>query len=163
MNINEEKYHFKSEQNRSNIIQIKNINNTYSINKAKEDEDKNWKNKKINLNFFENKNLINELRAKYLPNSHLEQKKEKKSEIYLNNINNLNNEKKEFFIEKQSFSSISKEENNMKLNEQNIKNNNYNEKEYDLTEKEFIILMKKIKKDILRKNKELVKIQRIKI
>ena len=147
MNINEEKYHFKSEQNRSNIIQIKNINNTYSINKAKEDEDKNWKNKKINLNFFENKNLIKELRAKYLPNSHLEQKKEKKSEIYLNNINNLNNEKKEFFIEKQSFSSISKEENNMKLNEQNIKNNNYNEKEYDLTEKEII-------NNINEKNKE---------
>ena len=55
-------------------------------NSLKEYNVDNWKNKKINLNFFENKNLIKELRAKYLPESDIQNKNNNEDE--LNKINN---------------------------------------------------------------------------
>ena len=74
----------------------KNINNSnFPLNKScvndvnnslKEYNVDNWKNKKINLNFFENKNLIKELRAKYLPESGIQNKNNNEDE--LNKINN---------------------------------------------------------------------------
>ena len=74
----------------------KNINNSnFPLNKScvndvnnslKEYNIDNWKNKKINLNFFENKNLIKELRAKYLPESGIQNKNNNEDE--LNKINN---------------------------------------------------------------------------
>ena len=74
----------------------KNINNSnFPLNKScvndvnnshKEYNIDNWKNKKINLNFFENKNLIKELRAKYLPENDIQNKNNNEDE--LNKINN---------------------------------------------------------------------------
>ena len=73
---------------------ISNNNNVFPLNKScfngnnlQRDYDiDNWKNKKVNLNFFENKNLIKELRAKYLPESEIQNKNNNEDE--LNKINN---------------------------------------------------------------------------
>ena len=88
---------------RNNIIPIKkSYINKIDNNKIDNITD-NWINKKINLNFFQNKNLIQELRAKYLPDNEKENKNENNSEFMLNTTykNELNIE----HIEKNELSS----------------------------------------------------------
>lgn len=126
-------------KNMNNIIPIKsrNIDDIYKNQKGQEKNS--WKSKKINLNFFENKNLIKELRAKYLPENEnfnnseplLNQRKN-----YKNELNDSYQENKENFYNsyKPTFSSIQNEENtNEKLNENNFKN-----KKTEDTAKDFI-------------------------
>ena len=73
--------------NNNNIFPLNKSYNNSRINVKKEYTLDNWKNKKINLNFFENKNLIKELRAKYLPDNESHNKNYHEEE--LNKINNL--------------------------------------------------------------------------
>ena len=86
MKISKYKYYTYNNENKNNIIPIKKnyINKTINTN-TKPDKD-NWNNKKINLNFFENKNLIKELRAKYLPHKNIEIQTENNSELLLNKL-----------------------------------------------------------------------------
>ena len=117
MKIHRNNYNSNKNQDRNNIISLKKKNISNKDRKKKEREKEDWKNKKINLNFFENKNLIKELRAKYLPNSQIHNNSE--ALLNLNDINNKNElndssrEKNELFlnISKQSLSSILNDEN----------------------------------------------------
>ena len=116
-----------------NIIPIKNSNISKTYNENKEKENYNWINKKVNLNFFENKNLIKELRAKYLPDN----EKQINSEPILNNMNNIykkdSNEKIANNYIQQSFSSISYEGNSHgKINESDLMNNKSEEAEKEI-------------------------------
>ena len=118
-------------KNKSFIERKSNLTLDYNID--------NWKDKKINLNFFENKNLIKELRAKYLPNNSYQIQKEFDNENELNKINNCSkkeyinsniNKGQEFSI---SIDNISKSKQNSlsNNNKENITNNinNKNSKE----------------------------------
>ena len=120
--------------------------------KSKEQE--NWKNKKVNLNFFENKNLIKELRAKYLPEIEIKNKSESLLNLNLNNINNKEDlkvsylEKREFDLNnssKDNYSFILIEGNtNEKYNLENKESKNY---------KKDIIKEKNVENKLTNKNK----------
>ena len=120
--------------------------------KCKEQED--WKNKKVNLNFFENKNLIKELRAKYLPEIEIKNKSESLLNLNLNNINNKEDlkasylEKREFILNnssKDNYSFILIEGNtNEKYNLENKESKNY---------KKDIIKEKNVENKLTNKNK----------
>ena len=120
--------------------------------KSKEQED--WKNKKVNLNFFENKNLIKELRAKYLPEIEIKNKSESLLNLNLNNINNKEDlkvsylEKREFDLNnssKDNYSFILIEGNtNEKYNLENKESKNY---------KKDIIKEKNVENKLTNKNK----------
>ena len=120
--------------------------------KSKEQED--WKTKKVNLNFFENKNLIKELRAKYLPEIEIKNKSESLLNLNLNNINNKEDlkvsylEKREFILNnssKDNYSFILIEGNtNEKYNLENKESKNY---------KKDIIKEKNVENKLTNKNK----------
>ena len=150
MKIHRNNYNSNKNQDRNNIISLKKKNISNKDIKKKEREKEDWKNKKINLNFFENKNLIKELRAKYLPNSQIHNNSE--ALLNLNDINNKNElndssrEKNELFLNtsKQSLSSILNDENiNEKIDSKNDKS--------EESEKQLINnnLIKKIKKKMI--------------
>ena len=135
-------------KNKSFIERKSNLTLDYNID--------NWKDKKINLNFFENKNLIKELRAKYLPNNSIQIQNEIDNENELNKINNCSkkeyinsniNKGQEFSIsidnisksKQNSLSNNNKENitNNKNSKENNGKNNNY---KYNLNNNDLNIL-----------------------
>ena len=146
MKLSKSNYACKNKKNKyNNIIPIKSRNENEVTNKENNHKDS-WINKKINLNFFENKNLIKELRAKYLPDNEINNN----SEPILNNMNNIykkefndsNKDKNEDLFDnnsKQCFSSIQNEDNSFgQLNESDLKDskNDQNEKElFNIKEK----------------------------
>ena len=136
MKIHRNNYNSNKNQDRNNIFSLKKKNISNKDRKKKEREKEDWKNKKINLNFFENKNLIKELRAKYLPNSQIHNNSEPL--LNLNDIDNkkeLNDsskEKKEIFLNntsKQSFSSILNEANTNEIINSKIDKSEESEKQ----------------------------------
>ena len=167
MKIHRNNYNSNRNQDRNNIISLKKKNISNKDRKKKEREKEDWKNKKINLNFFENKNLIKELRAKYLPNSQIHNNSE--ALLNLNDINNKNElsdsyrEKNELFLNtsKQSLSSILNDENiNEKIDSKNDKSeesekqliNNINKKNKENND----MKKNKIKTTKIKKNKNIV-------
>ena len=167
MKIHRNNYNSNKNQDRNNIISLKKKNISNKDRKKKEREKEDWKNKKINLNFFENKNLIKELRAKYLPNSQIHNNSE--ALLNLNDINNKNElndssrEKNELFLNtsKQSLSSILNDENiNEKIDSKNDKSeesekqliNNINKKNKENND----MKKNKIKTTKIKKNKNIV-------
>ena len=167
MKIHRNNYNSNKNQDRNNIISLKKKNISNKDRKKKEREKEDWKNKKINLNFFENKNLIKELRAKYLPNSQIHNNSE--ALLNLNDINNKNElsdsyrEKNELFLNtsKQSLSSILNDENiNEKIDSKNDKSeesekqiiNNINKKNKEKND----MKKNKIKTTKIKKNKNIV-------
>ena len=167
MKIHRNNYNTNKNQDRNNIISLKKKNISNKDRKKKEREKEDWKNKKINLNFFENKNLIKELRAKYLPNSQIHNNSE--ALLNLNDINNKNElsdsyrEKNELFLNtsKQSLSSILNDENiNEKMDSKNDKSeesekqliNNINKKNKENND----MKKNKIKTTKIKKNKNIV-------
>ena len=167
MKIHRNNYNSNKNQDRNNIISLKKKNISNKDRKKKEREKEDWKNKKINLNFFENKNLIKELRAKYLPNSQIHNNSE--ALLKLNDINNKNElndssrEKNELFLNtsKQSLSSILNDENiNEKIDSKNDKSeesekqliNNINKKNKENND----MKKNKIKTTKIKKNKNIV-------
>ena len=167
MKIHRNNYNTNKNQDRNNIISLKKKNISNKDRKKKEREKEDWKNKKINLNFFENKNLIKELRAKYLPNSQIHNNSE--ALLKLNDINNKNElndssrEKNELFLNtsKQSLSSILNDENiNEKIDSKNDKSeesekqliNNINKKNKEKND----MKKNKIKTTKIKKNKNIV-------
>ena len=167
MKIHRNNYNTNKNQDRNNIISLKKKNISNKDRKKKEREKEDWKNKKINLNFFENKNLIKELRAKYLPNSQIHNNSE--ALLNLNDINNKNElsdsyrEKNELFLNtsKQSLSSILNDENiNEKIDSKNDKSeesekqliNNINKKNKEKND----MKKNKIKTTKIKKNKNIV-------
>ena len=167
MKIHRNNYNSNKNQDRNNIISLKKKNISNKDRKKKEREKEDWKNKKINLNFFENKNLIKELRAKYLPNSQIHNNSE--ALLKLNDINNKNEfndssrEKNELFLNtsKQSLSSILNDENiNEKIDSKNDKSeesekqliNNINKKNKEKND----MKKNKIKTTKIKKNKNIV-------
>ena len=167
MKIHRNNYNSNKNQDRNNIISLKKKNISNKDRKKKEREKEDWKNKKINLNFFENKNLIKELRAKYLPNSQIHNNSE--ALLNLNDINNKNElsdsyrEKNELFLNtsKQSLSSILNDENiNEKMDSKNDKSeesekqliNNINKKNKENND----MKKNKIKTTKIKKNKNIV-------
>ena len=167
MKIHRNNYNYNKNQYRNNIISLKKKNISNKDRKKKEREKEDWKNKKINLNFFENKNLIKELRAKYLPNSQIHNNSE--ALLKLNDINNKNElsdsyrEKNELFLNtsKQSLSSILNDENiNEKIDSKNDKSeesekqliNNINKKNKENND----MKKNKIKTTKIKKNKNIV-------
>ena len=167
MKIHRNNYNTNKNQDRNNIISLKKKNISNKDRKKKEREKEDWKNKKINLNFFENKNLIKELRAKYLPNSQIHNNSE--ALLNLNDINNKNElsdssrEKNELFLNtsKQSLSSILNDENiNEKIDSKNDKSeesekqliNNINKKNKENND----MKKNKIKTTKIKKNKNIV-------
>ena len=166
MKIHRNNYNSNKNQDRNNIISLKKKNISNKDRKKKEREKEDW-NKKINLNFFENKNLIKELRAKYLPNSQIHNNSE--ALLNLNDINNKNElndssrEKNELFLNtsKQSLSSILNDENiNEKIDSKRDKSeesekqliNNINKKNKEKNE----MKKNKIKTIKIKKNKNIV-------
>ena len=167
MKIHRNNYNSNKNQDRNNIISLKKKNISNKDIKKKEREKEDWKNKKINLNFFENKNLIKELRAKYLPNSQIHNNSE--ALLNLNDINNKNElsdsyrEKNELFLNtsKQSLSSILNDENiNEKIDSKNDKSeesekqliNNINKKNKEKND----MKKNKIETTKIKKNKNIV-------
>ena len=167
MKIHRNNYNSNKNQDRNNIISLKKKNISNKDRKKKEREKEDWKNKKINLNFFENKNLIKELRAKYLPNSQIHNNSE--ALLKLNDINNKNElsdsyrEKNELFLNtsKQSLSSILNDENiNEKIDSKNDKSeesekqliNNINKKNKENND----MKKNKIKTTKIKTNKNIV-------
>ena len=167
MKIHRNNYNSNKNQDRNNIISLKKKNISNKDKKKKEREKEDWKNKKINLNFFENKNLIKELRAKYLPNSQIHNNSE--ALLNLNDINNKNElndssrEKNELFLNtsKQSLSSILNDENiNEKIDSKNDKSeesekqliNNINKKNKEKND----MKKNKIKTTKIKNNKNIV-------
>ena len=167
MKIHRNNYNSNKNQDRNNIISLKKKNISNKDRKKKEREKEDWKNKKINLNFFENKNLIKELRAKYLPNSQIHNNSE--ALLNLNDINNKNElndssrEKNELFLNtsKQSLSSILNDENiNEKIDSKNDKSeesekqliNNINKK----SKENNYMKKNKVKTTKIKKNKNIV-------
>ena len=167
MKIHRNNYNSNKNQDRNNIISLKKKNISNKDRKKKEREKEDWKNKKINLNFFENKNLIKELRAKYLPNSQIHNNSE--ALLNLNDINNKNElsdsyrEKNELFLNtsKQSLSSILNDENiNEKIDSKRDKSeesekqliNNINKKNKENND----MKKNKIKTTKIKKNKNIV-------
>ena len=167
MKIHRNNYNSNKNQDRNNIISLKKKNISNKDRKKKEREKEDWKNKKINLNFFENKNLIKELRAKYLPNSQIHNNSE--ALLNLNDINNKNElndssrEKNELFLNtsKQRLSSILNDENiNEKIDSKNDKSeesekqliNNINKKNKEKND----MKKNKIKTTKIKKNKNIV-------
>jgi len=167
MKMHRNNYNSNKNQDRNNIISLKKKNISNKDRKKKEREKEDWKNKKINLNFFENKNLIKELRAKYLPNSQIHNNSE--ALLKLNDINNKNElndssrEKNELFLNtsKQSLSSILNDENiNEKIDSKNDKSeesekqliNNINKKNKEKND----VKKNKIKTTKIKKNKNIV-------
>ena len=167
MKIHRNNYNSNKNQDRNNIISLKKKNISNKDRKKKEREKEDWKNKKINLNFFENKNLIKELRAKYLPNSQIHNNSE--ALLNLNDINNKNElndssrEKNELFLNtsKQSLSSILNDENIYeKIDSKNDKSeesekqliNNINKKNKENND----MKKNKIKTTKIKKNKNIV-------
>jgi len=168
MKIHRNNYNSNKNQDRNNIITLKKKNISSKDKKKKERDKEDWKNKKINLNFFENKNLIKELRAKYLPNNQIYNNSEPL--LNLNDIDNKNElndsskEKKEIFLNntsKQSFSSILNEVNtNEKINSKNDKSeesekqliNNINKKSKENND----VRKNKVKTTKIKKNKNIV-------
>ena len=167
MKIHRNNYNTNKNQDRNNIISLKKKNISNKDRKKKEREKEDWKNKKINLNFFENKNLIKELRAKYLPNSQIHNNSE--ALLNLNDINNKNElsdssrEKNELFLNtsKQSLSSILNDENiNEKIDSKRDKSeesekqliNNINKKSKENND----MKKNKIKTTKIKKNKNIV-------
>ena len=167
MKIHRNNYNSNKNQDRNNIISLKKKNISNKDRKKKEREKEDWKNKKINLNFFENKNLIKELRAKYLPNSQIHNNSE--ALLNLNDINNKNElsdsyrEKNELFLNtsKQSLSSILNDENiNEKIDSKNDKSeesekqliNNINKKNKEKND----MKKNKIETTKIKKNKNIV-------
>ena len=167
MKIHRNNYNTNKNQDRNNIISLKKKNISNKDRKKKEREKEDWKNKKINLNFFENKNLIKELRAKYLPISQIHNNSE--ALLNLNDINNKNElsdsyrEKNELFLNtsKQSLSSILNDENiNEKMDSKNDKSeesekqliNNINKKNKENND----MKKNKIKTTKIKKNKNIV-------
>ena len=167
MKIHRNNYNSNKNQDRNNIISLKKKNISNKDRKKKEREKEDWKNKKINLNFFENKNLIKELRAKYLPNSQIHNNSE--ALLNLNDINNKNElsdsyrEKNELFLNtsKQSLSSILNDENiNEKIDSKRDKSeesekqliNNINKKNKEKND----MKKNKIKTTKIKKNKNIV-------
>ena len=167
MKIHRNNYNTNKNQDRNNIISLKKKNISNKDRKKKEREKEDWKNKKINLNFFENKNLIKELRAKYLPNSQIHNNSE--ALLNLNDINNKNElndssrEKNELFLNtsKQSLSSILNDENiNEKIDSKNDKSeesekqliNNINKK----SKENNYMKKNKVKTTKIKKNKNIV-------
>ena len=167
MKIHRNNYNSNKNQDRNNIISLKKKNISNKDRKKKEREKEDWKNKKINLNFFENKNLIKELRAKYLPNSQIHNNSE--ALLNLNDINNKNElndssrEKNELFLNtsKQSLSSILNDENiNEKIDSKRDKSeesekqliNNINKKNKEKND----MKKNKIKTTKIKNNKNIV-------
>ena len=118
-----------TEKNRSknnNVISLKKNFTQIKDSEQKSKEKDDWRNKKINLNYFENRNLIKELRAKYLPESEIKNKSQAILNINLSNINNKNDIKDSYQEKKDSvLNNNSKESCSLILNDGN-KSSKYN-------------------------------------
>ena len=123
------RHNYYTEKNRSknnNVISLKKNFTQIKDNEQKSKEKDDWRNKKINLNYFENKNLIKELRAKYLPESEIKNKLQAILNINLSNINNKNDIKDSYQEKKDSvLNNNSKESCSLILNDGN-KSSKYN-------------------------------------
>ena len=135
----------------SNNLIVPNINN---INKE-EEESNIYYNKKINLNYFDNKNLLEELRAKYLPDYNIKDKKEINSEVSLSQTDkNNNNDASEGSIQAQKLiNEDSSHLNPFQQNIENIKKNSFKNKEEKYSNKE-IKNNNKSKENKILENKE---------
>ena len=122
-NNNIEKLQGNNRNNFSNSINI-NPNIDY-----KNEGDNKYYNKKINLNYFDNKNLLEELRAKYLPDYNTKYKNEKNLEGTMNQSdkNNNHNDASEDSIQAQKI--INEDSSHLNPFQKNIENTSFMKKE----------------------------------